>query len=135
MNVITKQNPTNNTSSTSYVSMMTPNVTTTNNNKRRESSVGEDSVSKKNIVWFTLLCDKNTLARWLLAYLLNQLFRSDEQLTRKSIESSSSTTTTTRDEARMCVISSAFSIFSSVYAQHDKVKSRGSLLQILSIDQ
>jgi hypothetical protein len=41
MNVITKKSP---TSGTSYLSMMTSNVTS-NNIKRRESSIGEDSVS------------------------------------------------------------------------------------------
>ena len=44
MNVITKKSPTNATTGTSYLSMMTSNVTS-NNIKRRESSMGEDSVS------------------------------------------------------------------------------------------
>jgi hypothetical protein len=52
MNVITKKSPTATTtatSGTSYLSMMKSNVANTNNNniKRRESSIGEDSVSKK----------------------------------------------------------------------------------------
>jgi hypothetical protein len=40
-NVITKQSPTTSTNTSSYISMMTPNVPI---NKRRESSTGEDSV-------------------------------------------------------------------------------------------
>lgn len=68
MNVITKKSPTTTTaatSGTSYLSMMTSNVASNNNNnniKRRESSIGEDSVSKKRCQrTVILLCKFNDL--------------------------------------------------------------------------
>lgn len=112
MNVITKKSPTTSTASTnntSYLSMMTPHVTNnssssnnnsnSNNSKRRESSMGEDSVSRIGQRFLFSLPRKDranedlfdSIRRWkhpgaadCFVCLLNQIFRSDEQLSRKS---------------------------------------------------